>query len=84
MKRVTNLNSQRFIGDTRAMIVHDRWHEDCEDCLMEEVIASGAAVEFEPDTLEQSLNEEFDCCEVCFGSKDPAPPAWAVTGRESE
>ncbi len=76
MKEIRKLDSERYVGDTSTMLVHDRWHGDCEDCLMEDVIARGAAVAFEPDTLERALDESFDCCDECFDKTDPPRPAW--------
>jgi hypothetical protein len=77
MQELKKLDGERYVGDTSAMVVHDRWDSDCEDCLMEDVIARGAAVAFEPDTLDQALEEGFDCCDECFGKTDPPRPDWA-------
>ena len=77
MKEISKLDSERYVADTSTMEVHDRWNGECEDCLMEDVIARGAAVAFEPDTLDQALEEGFDCCDECFGKKDSPRPAWA-------
>jgi hypothetical protein len=74
VKKISVLQGHRYVGDTDAMVVHDRWHEECEDCLMEEVLARGVAVGFGPDTLEQALWEGFEYCPYCIDRTDPEPP----------
>ena len=64
----------RYIGDTRTSVVHDRWHENCEDCLVKELVKKGVAVGFDPDTLGQALTERFDYCDWCVDRSDPEPP----------
>jgi len=75
--RVGRLGRERFIGDTATMTVHDTWHEECEGCLVDELVDSGRAVGFSPDTLDEALLEDFEPCEYCFDRSDPAPPDWA-------
>jgi len=77
-------DGQRFVGDVENMIVHDTWHPDSEDCMVEEIVRRGAAVAFEPDDLDQAFWDGFDYCEHCFDKSDPAPPVRdaAVTARQ--
>lgn len=63
---LTELGPHRFVGDSETMVVHDRLHEDCEDCLMEVLIEKGSAVYFEPDTRDQAFDEGYDYCDHCF------------------
>ena len=72
---IRELGNQRYVGDAERMIVHDRWHADCEDCLMEEILARGAAVGFEPDELDQAFEEGYDYCEHCFDRRSPERPS---------
>lgn len=59
------LRDERFVGDSRTMVVHDRLSEDCEDCLMDPLIQQGIAVSFEPDTETQAFEEGYDYCDYC-------------------
>jgi hypothetical protein len=68
-------SDRRYIGDRRSMIVHDSWHENAEDCLMEEIIARGDGVGFDPDELERAFWEGFDYCDHCFDRSSPKRPA---------
>jgi hypothetical protein len=77
MQRLEKLGKRRFIGDAETMEVHDRWHEECENCLMDEIVRKGAAVGFEPDTLDGALYEGFEPCNHCFDKTDPPRPRWA-------
>ncbi|MCD4690761.1 hypothetical protein K8S17_04795 [bacterium] len=78
------LGKQRFVGDTESMLVHDRWHGGCEDCLMEELIQRGVARGFAPDESDQAFWEDYEYCPYCFDRIDPKPPAWALTGLDEE
>ena len=71
------LDSERYVGDSSTMTVHDRWHEDCEDCLMDGLVKRGVAVAFEPDELNQAFLDGFEYCEHCIDKSDPEPPEWA-------
>lgn len=72
-----SLDRRRYIGDSSSMTVHDRWHSECEDCLMEDLIQRGVAVSFEPDSLDQALAEGFEYCPACIDRTEPDPPEWA-------
>ena len=72
--RLNELGDCRFVGDSTSKIVHDRWHGDCEDCLMQTLIDRGAAVRFEPDELDQAFVEGYDYCIHCFDRSTPARP----------
>lgn len=69
---IRELGDRRYVGDEEKKIVHDRRHVDCEDCLMEDIVARGAAVGFEPDELDQAFDEGYDYCEHCFDRGNPA------------
>jgi hypothetical protein len=66
MTELSTIDGRRYIGDRERMIVHDTASVECERCLMEEVLDRGAAVGFEPDTLEQAFHEGFDYCDHCL------------------
>jgi hypothetical protein len=68
------LRRTRFVGDSEARIVHDRWHADCEDCLMEPLVERGLAVGFKPDTLDQALSEGYEYCPLCNDRSTPRRP----------
>ena len=75
MYRLTRLGDHRYVGDIGTMIVHDIWHPDCEGCLPSLLVRERAAVGFDPDELNQALDEGFECCSWCFDGSDPRPPA---------
>jgi hypothetical protein len=77
MQRLRGLGKRRFIGNSETKEVHDRWHEDCEDCLLEDLVDKGVAVGFNPDTLDGALYQDFEPCPHCFGRTDPPKPKWA-------
>ena len=81
MHAIEKLDGHRYVGATDTMIVHDRWHEDCEDCLMEELVRRGVAVGFAPDSLDQALWEDFEYCPYCFDKTDPPPPTGHQEGN---
>lgn len=60
---------KRYCGDTNKMEVHDFNYEDKREfaCRVEEVIASGHAKSFTPDTLEQAHKEGYENCAYCIG-----------------
>jgi hypothetical protein len=72
---IRELGDRRYVGDAAKKIVHDRWHPDCEDCLMDDIVASGDAVGFEPDELDQAFYEGYEYCEDCFDRGTPERPA---------
>jgi hypothetical protein len=74
---IRRLDSQRYVGDTSTMTVHDRWHPECDDTLMKTLVRAGTAVAFEPDDLDQAFYEGFDYCSECFDKTEPLRPAWA-------
>jgi hypothetical protein len=82
--KLRELGTRRFIGDTETMIVHDRWNENAEDCLMDVLIRNGTARGFEPDESDQAFWEDYEYCPNCFDRTDPKPPAWAQTGAAEE
>jgi hypothetical protein len=83
--RLTSLHKHRYIGDIGTMVVHDRWHPDCESCLPELLVSERVAVGFEPDELNQALNEGFECCSWCFDRTVPPQPAdWLDPASEGE
>ena len=77
MMKLQALGRRRYVGNRETGEVHDRWHEDCEDCLLEDSVRNGHARGSEPDTLEAALNEGFETCPHCFSKEDPPRPAWA-------
>ncbi|MBD3368568.1 MAG: hypothetical protein GF405_10440 [Candidatus Eisenbacteria bacterium] len=73
--RLKDIDGVRYVGDAQRGIVHDRHHEECEDCLVENLVQRGAAVGFRPDTLAQAFDEGYDYCDWCLDGSDPdAPP----------
>ena len=76
MYKLERLDGRRYVGESDKMIVHDTWHEDCEQCLLEDlIIGRGVAVGFDPDDLDQAFWEGFEYCTNCFGRTEPLPPA---------
>lgn len=76
-----NHDGQRYVGDAERRIVHDTHHGECEDCIVEDLIARGAAVSFRPDSLDQAFDEGYDYCDWCFDSSDPDSDGGAATNR---
>jgi hypothetical protein len=66
MLQLRKLDGVRYVGDSESMIVHDSADEECEGCVLSDVLARNAAVRFEPDTLEQAFDEGFDYCDHCI------------------
>ena len=64
--RIRELDGRRYVGDEEKKIVHDRRNGECEDCLMEDIIARGVAVGFDPDDLDQAFSEGYEYCEHCL------------------
>jgi hypothetical protein len=61
---------KRYCGDTNNMEVHDFNYEDRRQfaCRVNEIIASGHAKSFVPDTLEQAHREGYHNCAFCIGT----------------
>ena len=61
-----------FLGnsDPGRMEVHDLQNEDTSPtgCQIDEIIAAGHAVVFDPDTLLQAYTERYDSCAYCIGA----------------
>lgn len=79
MYQIVEHEKQRFVGEVDRAIVHDTWHDDCEECLVEDMVERGVAVAFEPDLLDQALWEGFEYCEHCFDTTEPLPPHRTVS-----
>lgn len=58
---------RRFVGNTNHMEVHDLDRET-RACQVDEVIRSGHAVTFTPDTLFEARRRGYDNCAHCIGS----------------
>ena len=60
---------RRYVGNRNKMEVHDLDNEKIRpnQCQVDEIIAAGNAVIFEPDTLEQAHREGYDNCVHCIG-----------------
>jgi hypothetical protein len=58
-----------YCGNTNKMEVHDLNYEDRRQfaCRIEEIIASGHAKSFTPDTLEQAREEGYKNCTYYIG-----------------
>lgn len=54
----------RYLGDSKAMVVHDLMHERA-SCKIKELRAWHRK-SFYPDTLEQARSEEFTSCDYCI------------------
>ena len=59
-------SGKRYLGNTNTKEVHDLYNEKAQ-CQIDEIINSGHAVMFEPDTLLQAHAEGFDNCAYCIG-----------------
>jgi hypothetical protein len=61
--------AHRFVGNSNKMEVHDLDNEQTEKnrCQIDEIIAAGHAVIFEPDSLAEAHRQGFDNCEFCLG-----------------
>jgi hypothetical protein len=81
--RLTFIDGVRFVGDARRKVVHDRWHGECEDCILDDLLGQGHAVGFVPDQLSQALEEGYDYCDWCIDGSDPEPPSGWGRPRES-
>jgi hypothetical protein len=59
---------RRFVGNRAPdhMEVHDLDKENA-NCQIDEIIQSGNAVSFMPDTLEEARRQGFDNCAYCLG-----------------
>jgi hypothetical protein len=70
-----NLDGRRYVGDRERQVVHDTWHDECEDCIIEDLVHRDRAVGFAPDTLGQAFEEGYDYCDWCVDGSDPEPKA---------
>ena len=59
---------KKYLGnsDPVHMEIHNLSNEKPQ-CQIDEIISSGNAVIFNPDTLEQAHNEGYDNCAYCIG-----------------
>ena len=64
--------SKRFVGNMNNKEVHDLENErtGANQCQIDEIIQSGHAVTFTPDTLEQAHSQGYDNCAYCIGSSN--------------
>lgn len=62
---------KRYLGnsDPAHMEVHDLENEKPQ-CQIDEIIKTGNAVVFSPDTLEQAKSEGYDNCAFCIGGSE--------------
>ena len=62
------LHGHRYCGNSNTTEVHDLDNEDTADngCQINEIIAAGHAITFNPDTLEQAHEEDYDNCAKCL------------------
>ena len=74
---LVKLGRARYVGDSRNMLAHDRWHSDCQGCGLDDLLHRGHAVGFEPDTLDGALLAGFEYCEGCHDKTEPQAPSWA-------
>jgi hypothetical protein len=67
--RVYSRTGDRYLGNTNKREVHDLIHEDASPsaCQIDEIIAAGHALGFNPDTLDQAHVEGYDNCRYCIG-----------------
>ena len=61
-------NSYRYLGNKNSMEVHDLDNEDTSKsgCQIDEIIAAGHAVKFNPDTLTEAHRLAYDNCAKCL------------------
>jgi hypothetical protein len=81
--QIVEHEGQRYVGEMDRAIVHDTWHSECETCLVEDMIARGVAVGFEPDRLDQAFWEGFEYCDHCFDRTEPLPPPHRTASRRA-
>ncbi len=69
MRRTPFLDKQ-YLGNNNKMEVHDLDLEDisANGCQIYEIISTGHAVRFNPDTLEEAHKRGYDNCAKCLGS----------------
>ena len=62
-------NGKRYVGNVNKMEVHDLDNEQtaANQCQIDEIIAAGHAVTFDPDTLGQARRQGYDNCIHCIG-----------------
>jgi len=66
---VSSKYGQRYLGNSSPSKkeVHDL-HNEKTNCQINEILKSGNAVGFDPDTLQQAHSEGYDNCAYCIGS----------------
>jgi hypothetical protein len=57
---------RRYVGDSGKTETHDLKNESM-NCRVDEIIASGHAVAFYPDSRVQAESEGYDSCTWCLG-----------------
>lgn len=81
---LVKLGRARYVGDSRNMLAHDRWHTDCQGCGVNDLVRRGHAVGFEPDTLDGALLAGYEYCEGCHDKTEPEAPSWARLARPDD
>jgi hypothetical protein len=62
-------NGKQYVGNKNKDEVHDLDNEKTapNQCQIDEIIAAGNAVTFNPDTLTQAHSQGYDNCAWCLG-----------------
>lgn len=63
---MTRRNTKRYLGNKNTIEVHDLDRETTQ-CQIDEIIATGHAVYFTPDTVDQAHRKGFDNCVLHWG-----------------
>jgi hypothetical protein len=65
---MTRRNSYRYLGNKNTMEVHDLDNEDTSEggCQIDEILAAGHGVTFNPDTLATAHSHGYDNCAKCL------------------
>jgi len=60
---------RRYVGNSNKMEVHDLDNEKtgANECQIDDIIAAGHQVLFEPDTLDEAHRQGYDNCHHCIG-----------------
>jgi hypothetical protein len=60
---------KRYVGNTNTKEVHDLDNEQTgtNECQIDEIIAAGHAITFNPDSLAQAHSEGYDNGKYCIG-----------------
>ena len=61
-------NSYRYLGNKNTKEVHDLDNEDTSPagCQINEILAAGHGVKFDPDTLSTAHSQGYDNCAKCL------------------